>query len=226
LAGLFIVSLILLTIQFNIQSYLRYMYPAMLLLLPAYAAGASLLGVRVGVVLSILLVAANLAYSPNASWIHRSGAIYEVFVAGGRRDQVRDRIAPELRLMEVAQAQQDNVSVVLLTHTRPFAAAAAGDAFVVGWYDTELSEAYGTGTAERIGELLRSFAFTHAIVQSGETGGAAREALKMRGARPLSQLNGMALWELPTPLPGAIDLKSKRHRPRPTIPQSSKTYSE
>lgn len=197
---------------YSAQSYLRYLLPALALLIPAYAAGASLSGRRLGPLLVLLLTAGHLAYQPNANWILRNNAVFGIFASMGRSDALREVIAPELRLIEATLAQQPEARILATSPERPFGAGYAGHVFTTSWYDTELRMAFGSGAAEQMQFVLSYYAFTHVLLGPDHRH-AEREALLQELGAQLLQRNGQAsIWRLPDSVGPRIELLAHRDR--------------
>lgn len=213
LAVLAFAGLMLAVLQFSLQSYLRYLLPAMCLLVPAFAAGASLLGRNLGTLLVLLLAGLNLAFQVNAHWIlSNERALSSPLDSVVGRKPLRDRVAPELRLIDLALLQDPEARVLLTNPERPFNAVAAGRAFTTSWYDNSLRLARGNGRPKHWGELLENYAFTHAIVHPrNEQDLAATMALQTLGADIVASNGPAVLWRLP-PSHGGIDLYALRDR--------------
>lgn len=195
---------------YSAQSYLRYLLPALALTIPAFAAGASLLGPRLGTTLCGVLVAGNLAFLTNVMWILGTGATFAVFAQPSQAEAIRSGLIPELRLIELARLQDPNARILATSVERPFTALSAGTAFTTSWYDTELNQLRAAGGADRFGQLLRRYAFTHAVHYPRDSDDGAETALREVGAE-LIQRNGRAsLWRLPPPRPAQIDLYRSR----------------
>ena len=200
-------------LQLGVQAYVRYLYPAMLLLLPLYGVGAAGLGRRGCTAVLVVVAVLAVGYQANAHWVLRDGNVFDVARAGGDRSRVRDRAVPEHALMERVLDAQPDAAFVLLSRDRPYAASFSGSAFVTNWYDTRLSELFAEGGTAGTQRALSAHRFTHALVPA--EGEPAREALvALPGAERLEALHGVELWRLPPPSQAATDLRLTRDAAR------------
>ncbi len=211
LRALALIAIVVAALIFSAQSYLRYLMPAFALMMPAFAAGACLLQRRVGIALVVALVASNFIFQTNASWILGSSAVFKEFT--GRDDrQFRDRVAPEWRLLEVAMTGGPDVRVLVVAQTRPFTAAAAGRAFTISWYDTELWQAYKRPQEGRLDALLRRYRFTHAVTHEDLVSQFELDDLARLGAVAILRVEKGTLWQVPELSGERMDLFTVRDR--------------
>ena len=183
--------------------YLRYAHPAFALLLPAMLCGLpqETPGTprnRIAVVLGVLVIG-NLLYVSAADWQLRKGALQQFLVEG--RSNFLESYAPIRRIAAVVHDRFGAQARTLITASRlPFAGEFAGRAFVVGWYDPELSmlagEANRDDSGARWSGIFELTGVNLVVVQSGNIStGLAAALAKYRATRAYAA-GDLALWEL------------------------------
>jgi hypothetical protein len=178
--------------------YLRYAHPALVLLIPVALCGLPISArARFGVwpvkAALVLLVTINLAFlsAPRLLWN---------FLSTDHRSFM-EQSAPMRRMAEVVKNRYNSQARVLITSTSvPFAASFAGTAFVVNWYDQQLSTLATAANRDDSGELWsKLFKLTGAnlvLLEQGDVSVGLRTALSKYRASPSYALGNVGLWEL------------------------------
>ncbi|MDR3390063.1 MAG: hypothetical protein P4L92_23745 [Rudaea sp.] len=192
--------------------YLRYTYPALMLLAPvAVAAVAMTTSRRRATVLLITLTVLDLAYQTCSYWtLHVGGVKRTLLQADG--EPVIEHLAPERALIRIVRSEDATANVLLCSPDAPFAAELAGRGFVTAWYDPELRRAREAADADPGGDGWRGiFAYTgarYAIVS--DTAPSAALAAALASAQPLRKIESVQLWKLPLQPADRIDLVRER----------------
>jgi hypothetical protein len=206
-----LLALVYLVTMYTLMHYLRYVYPALILLIPGLLVGLSALH-RQRAVFSVaaLVVVANLACIPNASWPLRVGAARSLLNDHGDAHALLVKYAPE-RLLVGALGESDRMLIV----GRPYQAEFAGRAFNISWYDQELMRRVEpmTGSATTtaaVRELLQEYGFTHVMVARNPQVPDIAMHLTRLGAEVIRAEADVSIWRLPSTLASARDLPHER----------------
>lgn len=209
--ALTLLALVYLVTMYTLMHYLRYVYPALILLIPGLLVGLSALH-RQRAVFSVaaLVVVANLACIPNASWPLRVGAARSLLNDHGDAHALLVKYAPE-RLLVGALGESDRMLIV----GRPYQAEFAGRAFNISWYDQELMRRVEpmTGSATTtaaVRELLQEYGFTHVMVARNPQVPDIAMHLTRLGAEVIRAEADVSIWRLPSTLASARDLPHER----------------
>jgi hypothetical protein len=180
--------------------YVRYIHPAMALLLPALVAGVARGAGRRGATALLLgLALLNLSFHANTSWILRGGALKERVRHG--REALIASYAPE----RVIAAHQRDARAKARTLTlfvdpqRPLSAELGGDALTTAWYDPQLSAARAQADAVADGSgwraLFARVGATHVVLVPASATPALRASLT--DAVRVEAIGDVELWRLP-----------------------------
>lgn len=183
--------------MYVLMHYLRYIYPALIMLIPGLLIGlAALRHARWSCGIGIALVLLNLVFQSNASWPLRDGTVRSLLEQHGDPRRVLTKHVPE-RLLASTLDPRARVLIV----GQPFHAAFGGRAFVANWYDQELlrwsyrfRDAADAGTMRA---LLVEFGFTHVLIARNPQIPDMPARLASIGATRLAQENDASLWLLP-----------------------------
>lgn len=202
--ALALVALAAFALPLLLVQYVRYAYPALVLMLPAMLAGVDL-AARWQVLAPVLfgLIALNLAVQPNAEWLLRRGGAKATLLAGGDPDPLTERSAPERLIARALRTAAPEARVLLVG--RPFHAEFVGRALALSWYDRDLRARYDTlyadPTPERLAALLDEFTISHVLIGDDAQEDGLRAALPALGAREVQRVGDVSLWTRATAPP-------------------------
>lgn len=208
--GLCCVALAYCAGMYTLMHYLRYVYPALVLLIPAMVYGLSLLrSQRAALVLVLGLVLANTAFIGNASWPLHEGSVRSLIDQRGNPRALYVKHVPERLLLELV-GEKDRVLIV----GRPMHAEFAGRAFTTAWYDPQLVKRIehmtGENSAEGIRALLTEYDYTHVLIARDPQIPHLAERLQALGAEMIRGESDVSLWRLPPDWPRERDLMRER----------------
>ncbi|OOG37405.1 hypothetical protein B0E51_16245 [Rhodanobacter sp. C05] len=184
--------------------YLRYAHPAMVLLVPAMLGGLPAADqyrrqARVLALMLVTLVLGNLLFVANGDWQLRQGVLRNVLVQG--RASTTDTYAPIRRLAAFIRDRYGaQARTLIIDGHNPFAAELAGNAFVINWYDQELSALAAGADSDSSGERWSGL-FKHAganllvVNKAGHTQALDEAIGNAQGAR-VYELGDLELWAL------------------------------
>lgn len=196
--------------------YLRYthqalvlMIPAMMCGMPALARGSRHLRWVAGVL--VALVVADLAFVSTADWQLRHGEL-GWFLTEPRQDFMA-RYAPTDQVMDAVNERYGPAARVLITSDSiPFAAAFAGRAYVVSWYDQELmvkaARADKDATGQSWVQLVDETGANLLVLQSGHVSEALASALALAHGSLAMQVGDIQLWEVRRTIAGVAEAAS------------------
>ena len=188
--------------------YLRYVYPALVLALPALCAVAFRLAPRTALVLVAATCLANLLFQANAHWMLRGGAVARTVLATGRDAPVLHAYAPERLVAAMVRERwrADGVrpgAVLALNLDFPMLAELGAAARTTSWYDPSLDRAATAADADPSGAawfaLLRREGIADVIVREPRLAPARQAGLALAGATPQGEVNGVSWWRLAAP---------------------------
>lgn len=208
--GLCAVALLYCVGMYSLMHYLRYVYPALVLLIPAMVLGLSTLRpARAALALALGLVTANAIFIANASWPLHEGSVRSLINQRGSPRALYVKHVPE-RLMLDLIGENDRVLIV----GRPMHAEFAGRAFTVNWYDPQMvrriEHMTGQNSAEGIKALLTEYDFTHVLLARDQQMPHMSEHLQALGAEMIRAESDVSLWRLPPDWPRERDLMRER----------------
>jgi hypothetical protein len=191
--------------------YVRYAHPAMVLLVPAMLCGVSFEKMKLqyvrGVMIAMaVLVICNLAFVSAGDWQLQKGVLWQFMTTG--RSEVIKHYAPAVEIASGIQSRYgDSARVLIADASIPFAAELSGKAFVVNWYDQELSGLANLAGADSTGEIwLNLFDRVGAnlvVVQKSVAPRGLDLAISRDGGRLVQEVSNLELWELhPEGVPG------------------------
>jgi hypothetical protein len=131
--ALAVVASALLVAVFLPLQYVRYAFPAMVLLLPALAGAASAADPRRWTWLIAGIALSGLAFQPNANWMQRTGALKRAVRTLGADAPLLERYAPE-RLFATALREGNAGSVLFLDPNKPSYAELGTRGRTTAWY--------------------------------------------------------------------------------------------
>lgn len=194
--GLALAATTLLVLVFVPLQYLRYAFPALVLLLPALLAASVHAAPRRWVWLVAGVAVLGFAFQANGNWMHRTGALKQAVLAAGRDAPLLLEYAPE-RLL-AARLREVNATPVLFFDARSPAYAELGAAGrTTAWYAPALWRASANADADASGagwvELIRK-AGTHDIILRRSTLTSAQAAALQRIGATRHEVRGDAEW--------------------------------
>ena len=166
------VSITFIAMAFHSQSYLRYIFPAIPLLILVMAQGivsirveSKYLGATV-VVVSWLLVGLNLMFLPAASWWYREMNISPILNATSRADFIENRspVRSAVEYINASEGAQARVGIF----SAPFVAGLKGTPFFANWYnDKFIRDIYNVTNVSQLTGLLRKNGINKIILDDG-----------------------------------------------------------
>ncbi|MBJ6982242.1 hypothetical protein [Luteimonas sp. MC1572] len=185
--------------------YLRYVQPALVLVLPALVLAASAAAPRSAHLLLVATCVANLLFQANGHWMLRTGIVKETVMAAGRDAPVWMEYAPERVLAMQVRARRaaegGHGTVLSLAPSAPMAAEFGAAARTVGWYDPSLQAAAQRADHDASGgawaELLRSEDVRDVLLRPSELPAVRQAGLLAAGARREAVAGAAEWWRLP-----------------------------
>jgi hypothetical protein len=219
LRPLALVGLVAFAIPLATVNYVRYTYPALVLLgTVMVAATASTVSRRNATAIVAGLAILNLAYQGASVWPLHLSSIKPILLhpAG---ETILARMAPERILVATVRAADPSASVLFCD--QPFIAELAGRGFATNWYDPQMNERRiaaeldSSGTTWR--QLVADIGVTYLITSTSTRSTALTVALA--DAQRIEQIKDAELWRLPDnpdprhDLTGERDIAKTRFRP-------------
>lgn len=185
--------------------YLRYVQPALVLVLPALVVAATAAAPRSAHLLLVATCVANLLFQANGHWMLRTGIIKETVVAAGRDGPVWMEYAPERVLAAQVRARRaaegGRGTVLSLEPGVPMAAEFGAASRTIGWYDPSLHAAAQGADHDASGrawaELLRAENVHDVLLRADTLTPARRAGLLATGARREAVAGDAEWWHLP-----------------------------
>lgn len=186
--------------------YLRYVYPALVLALPALATAAYAAAPRSAHVLLAATCIANLAFQANGHWMLRTGILKTTVVAAGRDAPVLSRYAPErlvAALVRERWEREGGRAGAVLALDLGFATLAelGSAARTTAWYDPSLGAAGAAADRDPSGaawvELWRREGIADVVVREQALSPTRRAALALAGAHREAAVGDIGWWRLP-----------------------------
>ncbi|WP_183036584.1 hypothetical protein [Cupriavidus sp. UME77] len=183
--------------------YLRYIFPALTLLLPLSLAGFKRWGLRdrelVAVVVAMVLL--NISFMPSSSYHYRERIIWDKFWLKSGTRQLEQNFAPEKALADYLLEQGGaDASVILTDRERPYIAPFAGRAFTTAWYDPSMLAASRKADEDATGalwqRLVRATGVSHVVTGPGSSK-AVLAAIESLHAVPVVTLREVTMWAIP-----------------------------
>lgn len=187
-----------------VLQYLRYAFPALVLLLPCMAVAAQGAGGKAATRLLAAVCVLGLAFQANAHWMLRTGALKQAVLALGDDRPLFDAYAPERSLLADARVRRLAVldgNVLAFDGDKPWVAEAGTRGRMLAWYDPGLQQAALAADSDPSGaawsRMLRDLHATGVLVRDQTLTPARRAALQDLGARKLASAGAASLWQLP-----------------------------
>lgn len=197
--GLALVATLMLAATWLPLQYLRYAFPALVLLLPCLAVAIERHGRVAGGRLLVATCVLNLAFQANAHWMLRTGALKQTVLALGNDAPLFAQYAPERALLQ-ALRDAPHGDVLALDADRPWVAELGTRGRMLAWYDPTLQRQARRADADASGAawvaLLRGHGITDVIVREAVLPPARRAALQRLRATPRATVGGVAWWRI------------------------------
>ncbi len=199
-------ALTMLLVPLLVTQYLRYVYPALVLALPALVVAACGAAPRSAHLLLAATCVANLLFQANAHWMLRTGAVKESVVVAGRDAPVFAEYAVErlvtaqIRERWAAEGSRSG-AVLALALDVPLLAELGSAARTVSWYDPSLEAEAHIANADASGaawvELWRREEIADLVLRTDRLLPAQRAGLALAGARREAAAGNVEWWRLP-----------------------------
>lgn len=177
--------------------YLRYAFPALVLLLVPMALAALHADPRRGAWLLIAVCVANFAFQANGNWMQRTGALKQTVIAAGKDHRLFERHAPERILIARIRESAIAGNVLLMSDIEPRYAELGGHGLTVSRYAPGMRNAANRAEQDPSGTtwvaLWRSWDVSDVILDASSMTPARETALSRAGAE-LKQQAGEAQW--------------------------------
>lgn len=182
--------------------YVRYVFPALVVLVPILVAAACHADSRRSVSLLLAACVLNFAFQANGSWILHSGAIRQVVRHVGSDRFLYENYAPERLLIEALRAQGGpRGNVLYMDPGRCYMAELGERGRTVNWYAPGLEAAARSAQSDASGAqwvaLLRQQEISDVLVDGTLLVPAERNALRRLGAQVRGQVGAIEWWALP-----------------------------
>ena len=186
--------------------YLRYVYPALLLALPALVVAARAAAPRSAHVLLAATCIANLLFQANGHWMLRTGMVKDTVMAAGRDAPAFSEYAPSRLVAATIRGQRASADgsagpVLALALDVPMLAEFGSDARSVSWYDPSLEAEAQRANADAGGAawvtLWRREGITDLVLRVDRLTPAQHAGLALSGARRESAVGEVEWWRLP-----------------------------
>jgi hypothetical protein len=187
--------------------YLRYVYPALVLALPALVGAAFAAAPRSAHALLLATCVANLVFQANGHWMLRTGAVKDTVMASGRDAPLLVDYAPERLLAAALRGRwaEDGARhghVLTLGLDSPTLAELGAAARTVSWYDPSLQAEAGGADADASGAawaaLWRAHGIGDLVLHAQRLSPAQRAGLALSGATREQAIGDVEWWRLPS----------------------------
>lgn len=193
-----LVGALMLALTLAPLQYLRYAFPAMVLLVACVAPVADRFG-RSGMRLLIVVCLLNLAFQSNAHWMLRTGALKQSVLALGADRPLFEQYAPERALLADLR-REGRGAVLAVDGERPWVAEAGRSGRMLAWYDPTLQRAARTADTDASGtawsRILRAHRITDLLLRDDSNSTALRTALAQLRARRVASVAGVSRWRI------------------------------
>lgn len=186
--------------------YLRYVFPALVLLLPLQAVVAFRTDPRHASWLLAGLCVLNLAFQVNGNWMLRNGALKQTILASGADEPLFTDFVPERSVIAQLRAHPRRTgtgNVLMLDASNPSLAELGLRGRTVAWYDPGLRDMAQRAEADPSGaswaQLIHDQGISEVILRPESTTPAQRAALQRLHARRRVQIGKAEWWSLPMP---------------------------
>ncbi|GAB3097287.1 hypothetical protein [Lysobacter terrae] len=199
-ASLTIVATLLLLAPMLPMQYLRYAFPAIVVLLPALVVAASRVDPRRAAWLITAVCVLNLAFQANSFWLLRVGAVKATVLAAGRDAPVFDEWVPERSLIAALRPTAWG-QVLALDPGRPYVAEMGLRGRSVSYYDRSLQRAATLADGKADGSdwaaLFHREGISDVLLRPSVATPAQRAGLLQAGARRERVQGDIEWWRIP-----------------------------
>ena len=198
--GLAAVASIALLLPLLPMQYARYLQPSLVLLLPALVIAYPT--VRRGGTAFWALCVLNLAFTTNASWMLRTGALKQTVRDLGRDTPTMQRFVPERVLaMRLRKPGNGEGTVLVLPGSNLALAELGARGRNMLWYSPRWESEFTRVEADRSGQawatLLHANHIRHVILKTSRLTQPQREGLDLSGARLMESAGDAQWWRIP-----------------------------
>ena len=184
------------------MQYLRYVFPACVLLLPLLAVTAFHFDPRRAAWLILGVCVLNFAFQANGHWMLRTGALKQTILALGDDQPLFAKYAPErILLSELRAAGGPSGNVLALDPGIAFSAEMGARSRMTSQYDPSIAQAASAANADASGAawetLLRSEGISDVLLRQETTSPAQRSGLVRAGAQLRASAGVAQWWQLP-----------------------------
>lgn len=198
-----VVATVLLALALLPMQYLRYAFPALVLLVPVVVVTAFRFDPRRAAWLVVGVCVLNLAFQSNGFWLLRVGLVKMTVKEMGRDEPVFRVYAPERSLIATIRAGVHG-NVLALDPDRPYVAELGLRGRSISRYDRTLQQAARSAdedtTGDRWAQLLREQGVTEVLVRPQRQTQAQRAGIQRLGGTRQRAEGDVEWWRLPTEL--------------------------
>lgn len=203
-----IVGGVLLIVPLTQIQYLRYAYPAIVLLLAVASVASFKISPRWAGWLLAGIGVLNIAFQTNAEWILRTGAMKQSLIAGGRDAPLFVKYVPERQLIaRMRESLHRDSRVLALDPANPFVAELGTRGLSNAWYNPRFHALSRMADLDESGhgwiELLRRENITDVIVRREALTPGQHAGLALAKAEKRSETGDAEWWHLPPDLPAS-----------------------
>lgn len=199
-AAVALVATVLFVVPLWPMQYLRYVFPALVVLLAPLTVAAFRTDAKRAAWLFAGLCALNLAFQANGFWLLRVGAVKASILAGGRDAPVFAARVPERNLIAALRGTPHG-NVLALDPERPYVAELGVRGRSISGYDRTLQAAARTADADPSGErwlaLFRREGVTDVLLRPAALTPSQRTALARIGAVHRQSQGDIEWWRVP-----------------------------
>jgi hypothetical protein len=197
-----VLALLMMAVLLSATQYLRYVYPALVLAIPALVVAGVRADPRRAHWLVALVCALNLAFQANGHWMLRGGIVKDAVMAAGQDAPVFADYAPERLLAARIRAEGATGNVLALDPSLPFAAELGARARTTAWYDPSLQAAAARAGRDPSGAawaaLLRDERIGEVLLREASLSPAQRAGLQTSRAVLRARAGAAEWWSLPS----------------------------
>lgn len=182
--------------------YLRYAFPASVLLLAVMVSASERMDQRKGHWLLLAVAVLGFAFQANGNWMQRTGALKQAVLAAGQDAPLLDEYAPERKL--IAMLQRRNLSsepVLVMDELAPNYAELGRRGRTTAWYAPTMQRAAAGADADSSGRqwqaLLHREGVHDVILRPASLTPARAAGLRLAGARRQASVGAAEWWRLP-----------------------------
>jgi hypothetical protein len=187
--------------------YLRYVFPALVLLLPLQAVAAFRADPRHASWLLAGLCVLNLAFQANGNWMLHNGALKQTLLALGRDEPLFAKYVPERSVIAQLRAHPRGAgnagNVLILDAGNPSLAELGLRGRTVAWYDPALRALAQQAESDPSGaawvRLIHDQSISEVILRPESMTPAQQAALQRLHAKRRVQIDKAEWWSLPMP---------------------------